>query len=122
ATPKNKRKLERFDASRRSDDPMAAYEECLWGGDATEGKKIFFEKPEAQCVRCHKIADEGGDVGPDLTHVSAQKDRRYLLESIVLPNQQIAPGFESVSVVLKNGDSYAGVLKKETPNELFLNS
>ena len=73
-------------------------------------------------MRCHKIGGEGGEVGPDLSHVSAQKDRHYLLESILLPNQQIAPGFESVGVVLKNGDSYAGVLKKETADELVLNS
>jgi quinoprotein glucose dehydrogenase len=83
---------------------------------------VFFEKPEAQCVRCHRINGQGGDVGPDLSHVASQKDRRYFLESIVLPNKQIAQGFDSVTVVLKDGDVQAGVLKSETATELVLNS
>jgi quinoprotein glucose dehydrogenase len=120
--PKIKRKLVRFESARPNSDPLAAYQETLYGGDPAEGKKIFFDKPEAQCVRCHKIAGEGGEVGPDLTHVGSQKDRRYILESIVLPNQQIAKGFESVTVVLKNDDTFTGVLKSETPDELVLNS
>ena len=117
-----KEKLARYESSRRKDDPLATYAAALYGGNLAEGKKIFFNKPEAQCVRCHRINGEGGDVGPDLSHIGAQKDRRYLLESIVLPNKQIAQGFDSILVVLKDGDSQAGVLKSETATELVLNS
>ena len=117
-----KQKLATYAASYPKDDPFAPYEPALFGGTADRGKKIFFEKQEAQCVRCHRINGKGGDVGPDLTHVGSQKDRHYLLESMVLPNKQIAQGFDSVMVFLKNGDSQAGVLKSETPDELVLNS
>ena len=72
-------------------------------------------------VRCHKINGKGGDVGPDLSHIGNQKDRQYLLESVVLPNKQIAAGFESVLVSLKNGESYAGVLKNENESEVVIN-
>jgi quinoprotein glucose dehydrogenase len=94
----------------------------LAGGDAEEGKKVFLEKPEASCVRCHKIRGEGGDVGPELTGVGARGARDYILESIIKPNEQIAQGFENVIVTLKNGTSYAGPVKKETETELVLNS
>ena len=117
-----KKKLARFLDSKPKDDPIADFRETLAGGDAAQGKKAFFERPEAQCVRCHKIDGQGGDVGPDLTHIGKEKDRRYLLESIVQPNKQIAQGFESVRVLLKNEEGYAGVLKSETPTELVLNS
>jgi quinoprotein glucose dehydrogenase len=117
-----KKKLEQYAAAKPQNDPLAPFEETLAGGDAAQGKKIFFERPDAQCVRCHKIEGQGGDVGPDLSHVAAQKDKRYLLESIVLPNKQIAPGFESVRVTTKEDQSYAGVLKSETPAEIVLNS
>jgi quinoprotein glucose dehydrogenase len=117
-----KQKLAGYEAKRSKDDPLAAYDPAMFGGNASDGKKIFFEKTEAQCVRCHRINGQGGDVGPDLSHVASQKDRHYFLESIVLPNKQIAQGFDSVMVVLKDGDSQAGVLKSETPDELVLNT
>ena len=117
-----KEKLATYMARLPKNDPLAPFEPALYGGIPAEGKKVFFDKPEAQCVRCHRINGQGGDVGPDLTHVGSQKDRRYLLESIVLPNQKIAQGFASVTVVLKDGDVQAGVLKSETPTQLVLNS
>ena len=122
SSPEIKGKLERYQASKPKDDPLAEYREALYGGNAAEGKKIFFERPEASCVRCHKINGEGGEVGPDLSHVGGQKDRQYFLESILIPNKQIAPGFESVLVTLNNGALYAGVLKSENANELVINS
>ncbi len=117
-----KQKLAKYQASKPKDDVLVSYEECLFGGNADAGKKIFFERADVQCVRCHRINGTGGDVGPDLSHVSAQKDRRYLLESIVFPNRQIAQGYESVLVTLKNDESYAGVFKSENENELVLNT
>jgi hypothetical protein len=39
-----------------------------------------------------------------------------------VPNKQIAQGFDSVMVVLKDGDSQAGVLKSESSEELVLNA
>jgi quinoprotein glucose dehydrogenase len=117
-----KRKLASYEASKPKDDPMAEFRETLFGGDAAEGRKVFFERAEAQCMRCHKIKGEGGEVGADLSTIGAQKDRPYLLEAIVFPNKEVAAGFESVMVSLKNGTVYAGVLKSETNDELVINS
>lgn len=94
----------------------------LYGGDAEQGKKIFLERPEAACVRCHKIKGEGGDVGPDLSQAGTKYPREYLLESVLFPNKKIAPGFESVLVKLKSGAVSAGVLKSETADLLEINS
>ena len=91
---------------------------CLVGGNAEEGKKVFLEKAEVSCVRCHKIHAEGGEVGPELTGVVERMGREYVLRSILYPNFEIAKGFESVLVTLKNGTTYAGVIKSETPDEL----
>jgi len=117
-----KQKLADYEATCSKGDPLAPYEPALFGGSAAAGKTLFFEKPEAQCVRCHRINGQGADVGPDFSHVGSQKDRRYLLESMVFPNKQIAQGFDSVTVVLKDGDVQAGVLKSETPETIVLNS
>jgi len=120
--PAVKQKLAGYHASKPKDDALAEYRETLFGGDATQGRKIFFERAETQCVRCHKINGEGGDVGPDLSRIGQQKDRQFLLESVLLPNKEIAQGFESVTVTLKSGVNYAGVLKSEIADELVINS
>ncbi len=101
---------------------LKEFHQTLFGGDAESGKKIFMERPEASCVRCHKIGSEGGEVGPNMTMIGAQKPRDYLLESLLQPNAQIAPGFESVLVVMKSGASHAGVFKSEDTNELVISS
>jgi quinoprotein glucose dehydrogenase len=119
--PGIKAALAKYDSARDKNNPLSPYLECLQGGDAAEGKKIFFERPDVACQRCHKINGEGGDVGPDLSHV-AQKGRDYILESIVTPNAKIAPGFESVLVKLKDGRAYAGIVKSENDTTLEINS
>ncbi|HYV27185.1 MAG TPA: c-type cytochrome, partial [Candidatus Eisenbacteria bacterium] len=122
ASPVLKEKLQRFDLARPAGDPLRAFREAIAGGDAAEGKKIFFERPEASCVRCHKINGEGGEVGPDLTAVGAKQTREYILESLVFPNTRIAAGFETVLIATKGGASYAGIIKSENDQELELNS
>ncbi len=120
--PAIKERLARFEAARPKKPISAGFRECLSGGNAAEGRKIFFERAEASCVRCHKVGEEGGEVGPVLDGIGAKQNRKYLLDSIVDPNAAIAPGFDSVLVVLKDGRSFAGVAKSENAAELVINS
>jgi quinoprotein glucose dehydrogenase len=122
AVPRFQERIRQFENSRPADDDLRAWRECLTGGNAVEGKKIFVERAEVYCVRCHKVAGEGGEVGPELTGIGSRKDRQYLLESIVFPNKHLAEGYESASVELKNGAGYRGTIKRETESELELNS
>jgi len=108
------------DAALSKDDPLASYRESLVGGNAVRGGKVFAEKAEVSCVRCHKVKDKGGEVGPDLTGIGKRQDRRYLLESIVAPGRQIAKGFETLVVATVDGQVRSGVLKEETAETLRL--
>jgi quinoprotein glucose dehydrogenase len=124
-TPEFRAKLEAFEATFAKDDPMAPFQVALAGGNPEEGRKIFFERAEAACVRCHTIAGqggEGGQVGPELTKIGATKDRAYLLESVLFPNKNIAEGFQSLLVTTRDGTSFAGIVKSENDSELVLNS
>jgi len=125
--PEIKAKLQAYEGSVKTQDELAPFRVSLQGGDAENGRKIFFERAEAACVRCHTIAGQGGaegggQVGPELTKIGATKDRNYLLESILFPNKHIAEGFQSVLVVNKDDTSVAGIVKSETDTELVLNS
>jgi len=117
-----KDKLTKFERARPAEDDLRAYRECLQGGNVEEGKKIFIERAEVSCVRCHKAGGEGGEVGPDLSKLGAAKTREYILESIIYPNKHIAAGFENVLVTMKDGAIYAGLLKNETADEIEVNS
>jgi quinoprotein glucose dehydrogenase len=119
-SPDIQKKLAQYSASGKKDDPVSDYQETLMGGDAAAGREIFFNKTETACLRCHKVHDQGGDVGPDLTGIGAKQTREYLLESIVDPNRQIAKGFETVVLVLQNGTVVSGVLKEENAKEIKL--
>ena len=99
-------------------DSLASWLSALDGGDATKGKKIFFEAAKLSCLRCHKVDRAGGEVGPELTNIGGQKDRRYLLEAICLPNAQIAKTFETAVIANDLGQVFTGIVKSE--NDEFI--
>lgn len=116
--PAVKERGQRFEKSRDAKDALAPWRETLFGGNAAAGRRTFIERQDAACLRCHKVNGEGGEVGPELTGIGQKQNREAILESIVFPNKQVAPGFENVVVELKNGKSYAGQVKRETATEL----
>jgi quinoprotein glucose dehydrogenase len=115
-----KNELEAYQKALKPDDLLADYRETLQGGDAAAGRKIFMEKTEAQCLRCHRIGSDGGDVGPQLGDIGKRGTREYILESIVAPNHKIAAGFETLIVKLADGKVHVGIKKGETETELEL--
>jgi quinoprotein glucose dehydrogenase len=109
-----------YEASLPKDDPLAKYALTLEGGDADAGKKIYNEHAVAACKRCHQINKSGGEAGPPLDGIASHRDRRYLLESIVNPNAQIAETFRMVVCTMKDGTVHAGVIQSDTPELLTI--
>lgn len=101
-------------------DSLGPWLASLDGGDPEQGKKLFFEKSELSCVRCHQVDGVGGNVGPVLTNIGNLKDRRYLLESIAIPDASIAKGYETTVVANDSGEIYSGVVKSENDDEIEL--
>lgn len=120
--PAVKEKLLKYEATLPKEGPLVGYETVLYGGDAKVGRQIFFERAEAACLRCHRVENEGGEVGPVLSGIGKRHDRQYLVEAILFPNNAIAAGFENLLVTMKNGTFYAGLLKSENDTEIELNS
>jgi quinoprotein glucose dehydrogenase len=103
-------------------DPLAAALPALHGGDPIKGEELFRTHGTAQCLRCHKAGegghDTGGDAGPNLMGVFKRNpDRKYLLESLVVPGAKVAAGYGLVSLTLKKGQTVAGVLNEETKDQ-----
>jgi quinoprotein glucose dehydrogenase len=119
-----RQKVDQYRAAERArkDDPLAPYRESLSGGDPEKGRSIFLNNSAVYCQRCHKLDGQGGDVGPALNGVAAdkEKDRRYLLESVVLPSAKIAKGFDTVILVLTDERTVSGIVKSEDKKEIRL--
>lgn len=109
-----------LDVLGKADSLTDQYALCLQGGNVRDGKTVFFGRAAASCRRCHLVNGEGADVGPDLTEIGKEKDRRYLLEAIVEPNKAIAKGFATKVLVLADGRIVSGIVRKETEDDITL--
>jgi len=90
------------------------------GGDARRGQQVAAQHPAAECTRCHSVRGRGSDVGPDLTRIGAALTREQLREALLEPNARIAPGYGTVSLTLKNGQTVSGTLREETDTHVVL--
>jgi putative heme-binding domain-containing protein len=81
-------------------------ERGLKGGRSFErGKRLY---SEVACASCHRFAEDGGSVGPDLTAVAGRFGVRDLLESIVEPSQVISDQYAAIVIRKKSGEVITG--------------
>ena len=73
-------------------------------GDALVGKQLF----KKHCATCHRLHNDGGTVGPDLTSAN-RKDRDFLLVSLVDPSSVIRKEYLSVIVRTDDDRIFTGV-------------
>jgi putative heme-binding domain-containing protein len=78
-------------------------------GNVEHGKQLF----AANCTSCHRVAGKGGRLGPDLTRVGAARSRTALVREIRTPSDWVPPGYETVTVVTKDGQKIRGAKKSE---------
>src|SRR6185503_4091367 len=71
------------------------YAQCLAGGDADRGRKIFETNDTFACRRCHSIKRGEVLVGPCLAEIGGERKPAEILESIIAPNAKIREGFET---------------------------
>ena len=71
------------------------------------------ELAKTACLVCHKLHDEGAEIGPDLTGVG-RSSLDALLSNVIDPNEIIGQGYENVIVETKDGRTLSGRLVEET--------
>lgn len=96
----------------------AAAEQRL--GDPGRGQKLFTASGGVNCIGCHRVAGQGSDVGPDLSGVGTQFDRRALAEAILYPSKTVREGYQQITFEMEDGEEYRGVVKGETGDTLIL--
>jgi putative heme-binding domain-containing protein len=78
-------------------------------GNVENGARLF----TSQCTSCHRVAGRGGRIGPDLTRIGVARSRTALVREIRTPSEWVAPSFETVTLVTKDGQRIRGVKKNE---------
>lgn len=76
-------------------------------GDRQSGEKLFWGK--GGCGACHLVGPKGARMGPELTRIGRTRSAAYLQESIVDVNADLTPGFNTVTVVTRDGKKLTGV-------------
>ncbi|MSU61823.1 MAG: c-type cytochrome [Pedosphaera sp.] len=89
-------------------------------GDVARGRRLFADAKGVNCVACHRVAGEGSDLGPDLTSVGIQFDRRALAEAILFPSKTVREGYQMIAIEMLDGEEWNGLVKGETADTLIL--
>ncbi|TWU46883.1 PVC-type heme-binding CxxCH protein [Rubripirellula reticaptiva] len=86
------------------------------GGNASRGEGVF----KQVCSACHMIGDIGKKFGPELSDIGSRMDPHKLITSIVLPNDEIAKGYETVLLLDYDGGTHNGFILKEDDDSITL--
>ena len=81
------------------------------------GGKVFFRET-VTCARCHKVGDQGIDVGPALTEIGSKLPKEELYAAILDPSAGVSFGYEAWLVTMKDGNVAFGIIESETPGEI----
>ncbi len=76
-------------------------------GDAVKGKTVF----RGKCATCHRIGNEGREIGPGLEMIGAKLDKSGLLDAIVNPSAGMAFGYEMWLIYKSDGTVAMGFLQ-----------
>lgn len=87
-------------------------------GDVKAGEKFFFGK--GNCSNCHMIQGRGGFIGPDLTSIARERKLSEIEQTLHNPSVYATPGYQVVSVHLRDGRTVRGLAKNETIYDLQL--
>jgi putative membrane-bound dehydrogenase-like protein len=98
---------------------LAALRPTLSGGDPLRGAAVF-KSTKTACAACHRVGDQGGTIGPDLSAIGKIRTRRDLLEAVVVPSASLARGYQTVNIATTDGKTHSGVVGRETVDAITL--
>ena len=87
--------------------------------DATRGAAIY-ARENLKCVACHRIGDQGGRVGPNLTAIGASSPLDYVIDSLLYPAKNVKEGYNTVVVQTDDGQVLTGIQVTRSDAELVL--
>ena len=84
--------------------------------DGTRGKLVF----QKNCATCHRLDNQGVEVGPDLVAALRNKTPEKLLVDIFDPSREVDARYLNYLVVTKNGRTLSGMIGTEAATSITL--
>ncbi len=84
--------------------------------DPARGKLVF----KKNCTACHRLENEGVEVGPDLLSALRNKSREQLLADVLDPSREVDPRYLNYVVTTKKGQTFSGLIAAETASGITL--
>jgi putative membrane-bound dehydrogenase-like protein len=85
-------------------------------GDAGRGKTVF----KKNCATCHRLENEGVEVGADLMAALRTKTPEGLVIDILDPSREVDPRYINYVVTTKDGRMFTGLIAAETASSVTL--
>lgn len=79
-------------------------------GDAAAGRQLYLS---SGCRDCHRVAGDGGRVGPDLTNIGKIRSAQHLRDALTDPNADVRQRYWVVDLVTGEGKNLSGFLMEE---------
>jgi len=106
-----------------SNDQRASYDkyralltdQAVAGASAVKGRVLF----NRTCAPCHKMYNEGGALGPDITG-SNRANVDYLLSNVLNPSDEIQDDYRMVVITSRDGRTYVGNVVAESERQITL--
>ncbi len=87
-------------------------------GDPTAGEHFFFGK--GQCASCHMVYGRGEPIGSDLSNVAREMTADEIREALLQPSAHNTPGYELVTVKLRDGRTIRGFARSRSNFDIRL--
>jgi putative membrane-bound dehydrogenase-like protein len=84
--------------------------------DVARGKAVF----KKNCTTCHRLENDGYEVGPDLMSALRNKSREQLLDDLLDPSREVDPRYVNYLVTTRKGLTLSGLIAAETASSLTL--
>jgi putative heme-binding domain-containing protein len=96
---------------------VAAYSAALeLRSEAAQGKAVF----KKNCSVCHRLENEGFEVGPDLLSALRNKSAEQLLDDILDPSKEVDPRYLNYQITTKKGQTFSGLIAADTAASVTL--
>jgi len=87
-------------------------------GDVARGEAIFAGK--GNCLSCHRVADRGSHLGPDLSAVGLVQGRAELQKELLNPLVTVPAQYQMYRVTTNAGQTFTGRLMNQDRNSIQL--